>query len=95
VEILPWLSQRLSAQHVGRLTLIQEVSEGSTVKQVLEAVAADNPLFRELVFPANTGRLADYVMLLLNGRLIELAGGMEAEVRSGDTLRLIPGFSGG
>mgnify|MGYP001556010694 CR=1 FL=1 len=95
VEILPWLSQRLSAQHVGRLTLVQEVSEGATVRQVLEAIAADNRPFRELVFPAKTGRLADYIMLLLNGRLIELSGGMEAEVRPGDTLRLIPGFSGG
>ncbi len=95
VEILPWLSHRLSAQHLGRLTLTQDVSEGTTVRQVLEVIAAGDQLFRELIFPADTGQLAGYIMLLLNGRLIELAGGMEAEVRSGDTLRLIPGFSGG
>ena len=95
VEILPWLSQRLLAQHSGRLTLTQEVSEGTTVRQVLEAIAAGDKPFRELLFPADTGQLAGYIMLLLNGRLIELAGGLEAEVRPGDTLRLIPGFSGG
>jgi molybdopterin converting factor small subunit len=95
VEILPWLSHRLSAQHLGRLTLTQEVSEGTTVGQVLEALAADNRLFKELIFSADTGQLAGYIMLLLNGRLIELAGGMEAQVQPGDTLRLIPGFSGG
>jgi molybdopterin converting factor small subunit len=95
VEILPWLSERLSAGSEGRLTLTQDVSEGTTVRQILEAIGVENRSFRELVFPGGGGDLAGYIMLLLNGRLIELAGGMEAEVRPGDTLRLIPGFSGG
>ena len=95
VEVLPWLSDHISAQHVGRLTLTQEISQGATARQVLEAMAADNRRFREVVFSAKTGQPAGYIMLLLNGRLIELAGGMEAELKPGDTLRLIPGFSGG
>ena len=95
VEILPWLSDRISAQHAGRLTLTQEVTEGATARQVLEALAADNQRFREVVFSDRSGRLAGHIMLLRNGRLIELAGGMEAELGPGDTLRLIPGFSGG
>ena len=95
VEILPWLSEHLSAGPAGRLTLTRDVGEGTTVRQVLEAIGADNQAFRELVFRDDGEQLPGYIMLLLNGRLIELAGGMEAEVRPGDTLRLIPGFSGG
>lgn len=94
VEILPWLSHYLATEHSGRLTLTKEVREGMTVREFLETLASDNQPFRGLIFE-DSGRLAGYILLLLNGRLIELAGGMEAELRPGDTLRLMPGYSGG
>lgn len=94
VEILPWLSEHVSVGHRGRLTLTKEVSDGITVREFLETLVSDNQPLRGLIF-VDSGRLAGYILLLLNGRLIELAGGMEAKLRPGDTLRLMPGYSGG
>ena len=50
---------------------------------------------RKVLFEADTGRLAGYIALVLNGRFVELSGGLDTELKSGDTLRLMPGFSGG
>ena len=39
--------------------------------------------------------LREYVTLIVNGRVIELTGGLDRKLEPGDVLLLIPGFSGG
>jgi molybdopterin converting factor small subunit len=95
VEIMPWFSRYFAAEHTGRLVLTMEVGDGITVRELLDEISADNRPFRELAYDPDSHQLAGYVMLLLNGRLLELAGGMEARLKAGDTIRILPGFSGG
>lgn len=95
LEIMPWLSHYLAAGRPGRVILEREVDDGTTVKDLLEEIASQNQAFKEVLFDARTGRLAGHVSLILNGRFLELAGGLEARLRPGDTIRLMPGFSGG
>jgi len=92
---MPWLTRYFPAEHAGGLVLEREVHEGATVRDLLEEIASPNQEFREALFNARTGDLADYVCLILNGRLLELSGGLEARLRPGDNVRLMPGFSGG
>ena len=95
LEILPWLSRYFAPERSGRVILEMELGDGTTVRDLLEELAAQDQEFRQVLFNPNTGRLAGHIALILNGRLVELAGGLEAKLRPGDTVQLMPGFSGG
>lgn len=95
LEVMPWLSHHLAAERSGRVILEREVDDSTTVRDLLEEIASQNQAFKEVLFDAQTGRLAGHISLILNGRILELAGGLEARLRPGDTIRLMPGFSGG
>ena len=95
LEIMPGLSRYFAAERVGRLVLEREVSDSATVRDLLEEVASQNREFKEALFNARTGNLAVHISLFLNGRFLELSGGLEAKLKSGDTLRLMLAFSGG
>ena len=95
IEIMPWLSRYFAPGRYGRVVLEKEVDEGATIRDLLEEIISDNQEVRKVLFEADTGRLAGYIALVLNGRFVELSGGLDTELKPGDTLRLMPGFSGG
>lgn len=100
VEIMPWLSRYFAPDqsepgHSGRVVLEREISDEATVSDLLAEITSRSQEFGEVLFDAQTGRLTGYITLILNGRLLELAGGLEAELESGDTLRLMPTLAGG
>jgi molybdopterin converting factor small subunit len=95
VEVMPWLSRYFAAEGYGRVILEREVSDGATVRELLEEITTQNQEFKDVLFNTKTGKLAGHVGLILNGRFLELAGGMETQLKPGDTLRLMPGFTGG
>ena len=95
LEIMPWLSRYFEAERYGRVVLEKAVRDGTTVRALLEDICTGNPAFRDVLYDAKTGRLAGYIGVVLNGRFLELSGGLEAKVEPGDTIRVMPGFSGG
>ena len=95
LEILPWLSRYFAAGFSGLLVLDREVSEGATVRDFLEEITSQNREFKNGPFNARTGKLAGHLNLILNGRFLELSGGLEAKLKPGDTIRLMLGFSCG
>ena len=95
VEVMPWLSRYFDTGRYGRVVLEQGVDEGTTVRRLLEEITADNQEFREVLFDDTTGRLSGHIGLILNGRWLELSGGLEAGLKPGDVVRLMPGFTGG
>jgi hypothetical protein len=95
LEIMPWLSHYFTIDRSRRAILEAEVGDGATVLELLRAIASQNQDFEEVLFDAQTGRVAAHISLILNGRLLGLAGGLQAELRPGDTLRLTPAFGGG
>ena len=95
VEVMAWLSRYFTAKSPGRLTMEKEIGDGATIRDLLEEFAAQNAELGELLFNAKTGRLTGHVTVILNGRLLELAGGLDAKLRSGDSIRLLPTIAGG
>ena len=95
LEIMPGLSRFFDAERSGLLVLERQVSDSATVRDFLEEIAAENRGFREGLFNARTGNLAGHISLILNGRFLELSGGLEAKLKPGDSIRLMLGFSGG
>ena len=67
----------------------------ATVRALLESKAAESDAFERLVYDAEGRRVREFVALILNGRVIELAGGLDRKLEPGDELLLLPGFSGG
>jgi molybdopterin converting factor small subunit len=94
LEILPWLSRSLGGEGVARVVLERPVAEGATVRDLLDRLVAEHPSFHRTLYDPD-GKLAGHISIILNNRLYELAGGLEAEVRPGDTVTLLPAFSGG
>jgi molybdopterin converting factor small subunit len=95
LEILPWLNRYYAGGQPGRVALELAVSDGATIRELLEVASAGDPQFKEMLWNAQTGRVAGHIAVILNGRLVELAGGLDAKLAPGDTVQLMPGFSGG
>jgi molybdopterin converting factor small subunit len=95
LEYYSWLGKELiGAGEKGKTVTLQLPADG-TVRALLVGLAADSAKFRELVYDPVEQRLKEYATLILNGRTIELAGGLDAPLKAGDELLLLPGFSGG
>lgn len=71
------------------------VTPGTTVRTLMEEHARDSEAFQRIVYELEDHRLRESVALIINGRVIELAGGLDRELEQGDELLLLPGFSGG
>jgi molybdopterin converting factor small subunit len=67
----------------------------ATVRALLEGKAAESEDFERLVYDMDGRRVREFVALIVNGRVIELAGGLDRKLEPGDELLLLPGFSGG
>lgn len=95
LEIFPWLSRYLGEADDRRAVIEREIGEGATVGDVLTELASRNKALGAILFDGSSGRLAGHVSVILNGRFLEVKGGLEAPVRRGDTVRVFPGYSGG
>jgi molybdopterin converting factor small subunit len=95
LEIMPWLSRYFDAERLGPIVLERNVADGITVKGLLDEITSRNQELKEVIFDERTGRLAGHVWIILNGRLLELSGGLETKLQDGDTIRLMAGIVGG
>ena len=95
VEVMPWLSRYFGTGHQGRVVLEREMPDGATVKDLLEEISSQNREFRDVLFDLRTGRPGRFMTIVLNGRLLELAGGLETKLKPGDTILLMAALAGG
>jgi sulfur-carrier protein len=72
-----------------------EVSaSGTTVGEVLEALAAEHPDTREQLFSAD-GELNRYVNVYLNDEDVRVLDGLGTSVGESDTVVILPAMAGG
>lgn len=71
-----------------------DAREGSTVADLLKELASCNPRFRESAFDSS-GRLQDYVLLMVNKKRIDPLQDLSMILREGDELAIFPPVAGG
>lgn len=95
LEYYSWLAKELIGAGEQGATVELPLPDDGTVRSLLAGLATDSPKFAELVYDSAGRRLREYATLIVNGRVVELAGGLDARLEAGDHLLLLPGFSGG
>ena len=69
-------------------------ADGSSVGEVLRALAAQHPSTESQLFSAD-GELNRYVNVYLNDEDVRVLGGLDTDVSEGDTLVILPAMAGG
>jgi molybdopterin converting factor small subunit len=97
VEIYPWLSQRLGGddQASGILKWQVDMAERSSVGDLLARLALDHDDFRRFAFDPESRTINAELVVVINDRLLDLAGGLDAPMREGDRIAIIQALAGG
>ena len=95
LEIWPWLSRHENATGFRRLVLEEEARDGESLRGFLNRMAEKHRGFGEVIFDRQAQELSRQVTVIYNERLLELAGGLDAPLRDGDSLSFVPAFAGG
>jgi molybdopterin synthase sulfur carrier subunit len=69
-------------------------AEGSTVGEVLRALAEQHPATRSQLF-SEEGELNRYVNVYLNDEDVRVLDGLDTGIGEGDTLVILPAMAGG
>lgn len=95
LEYYSWMAKELKGAGESGTSDRLAIEDGMTVRDLLARLAAASPKFAELVYDRADQRLKEYAALIVNGQMVELAGGLDRPLAPGDHLLLLPGFSGG
>ena len=95
LQVLSWLTRVFDAERRARVAWEEEVERDSTLRALFERLAREHPQFGELVYDTAEGKLTGIVSVIYNDRILELAGGLDVVVHDGDSIVLLPAFSGG
>jgi sulfur-carrier protein len=71
-----------------------DVKEGSTIRDVLDGLAASNGVFKDAAFDSSGG-LRDYVVLMKNRKRLDSSEGLESVLQEGDEVAIFPPVAGG
>ena len=71
-----------------------DAKKGSTIADLLNELATSSPAFKESAFD-DSGRLQDYVLLMLNKKRIDHQQDLSMEMHEGDELAIFPPVAGG
>lgn len=91
----PLASQTGSLQSTGSFTLVEVIREGEPLGPVLQRVADRNAAIREALFDTGKGQIKDYIVLMLNARVLRGIERQETQLADGDKVVFMLPFSGG
>ena len=97
LEFHGFLAERLAAlgRRRGTRTLVAVPLEGSTsVANVLNHLVGIDERYA-LLYDAHAQLLPEHVEVVLNDRVLDLQGGLDAVLHPGDTLTFLPAHAGG
>jgi molybdopterin converting factor small subunit len=97
LELHGFLADRLAAlgRRRGTRTLIAlGLEPGASVSRVLTSLVEDDRRY-EVLFDPRTQTLPEHIDVVLNDRVLDLQGGLNAVLQQGDVLTFLPAHAGG
>lgn len=95
LEIPPSLAGIFEGQGSDWFILEKEIGEEATIRDLLTDLAFSYADFRKAIFEPDTGKVSDEVLVVLNDSLLQFTEVTEAKLNDGDTIILLPVYSGG
>ncbi len=95
LRIPPWIASMLGEEGSVWFVLEKEIGDESTVGDLLRDLTASNANFRKAVFNPDVGKVSEQVLVFLNDSLLEDSKVIEAKLKDGDSIMLLPVYSGG
>ena len=95
IRILPWFSQVLVPGQHSSLLLEEDLPPGALLRTLLRFLADRYARFEEVIYSSSDDALQATVLVTHNGRLISPLSALDLVLESGDSIALIPAYSGG
>ena len=91
IYALPWLAESLGMEGTSE----EEIEDGISVNDLLNRLCGRYQRFGRIVFDVNAQKLTGRVAIFFNGRVLELADGLESRLGDGDSLTFVTPIEGG
>jgi molybdopterin converting factor small subunit len=95
VEIVPWLTRHFGTAGASNLILEEEVAGALSLGDFLTALARKYPAVGTVILDLDAGQLFEHVSVVRNDTVLGSATVLEERIEAGDSLVLLPAFSGG
>ena len=95
LKITPSLASYFETTSSDWILLNKEVREGGSVQDLLGGLASEYKAFRESIFDPDLGRILQRIMIVLNDRLLQFPEMQETPLKDGDSVVLLPVYTGG
>ena len=90
LEIRPPLSEGL-----GKSNMSLQLEEGAVFEELLQKLATKSPRLGDRILDAQNRRIRGDIVVVVNDRLLDLAGGMSTKLEEGDKVVFLPAYQGG
>ena len=94
VEVVPWLNKYFGGKGLGRVTVVEPVPAGTTIRGLLVALGQKYPAFKAKAFEGDSDVLSDHIALLVNDSWLN-SENFDLKLKDGDKITLLPAFAGG
>jgi hypothetical protein len=95
LQAYAWISGTMGTADNQNQTLKIQLEEGATLFDLFSRVAGQHPEFKEKIFDPQTGQISDQVMIIANGKLIQVKEFNFTILKDKDTVVLSPVLVGG
>jgi molybdopterin converting factor small subunit len=95
IEIRPWLSTLLDPKETGPIIIEKVIAEAVTLGDVLKKLAAEYQAFGTVFFDPYTHYPSNSVAIVINGKIMQSLKELDANMKDGDAVTLLPFLDGG
>lgn len=95
VKIPPFLASMLNPPECGWLVLEREIGKGTTIGEVVAELASSYANFSKVIFNPDVGPVGDQLSIVINDTLLQPQEVTRARLNDGDTIVLLPVYTGG
>ena len=95
VKVLPWFSEIFAPGQQKSVLLEEDLPAESSLRSLLAHLAARHVRFDQAIYDPQRDVLRETVVITHNGRLVSPPASLGLVLQSGDTVALIPAYSGG